>query len=342
MYYLIFLVCVAFSSISPADYISQSDRPKIAAHRGLCSIFPENTAQSFEGAMFQGTDFIELDVVLNKELQLIVAHDTFMSAVSNIKQMTEYSSRQRKRTINGQVRDDWWLIDFSIDELKRVGINQVRGSTRPKMFDGLFTYPTLWEVLTQVKNFNNRTANQRNPNKKPVGILLEIKDYQYHLEYAGVSIVELVIDELQRFGIGTIKDCKNVVPIVIMSFDMNAIKASRELTDLPRVFLMTGLQNQPSTFYAEATKYTNIIGVDLASVWNQKTQTTQPEVQLIKDNQMMVYAWTFQDDNSGTQNMFNSTIAKGIYYQAVKMNIHGLITEFPDVAIQYVQLYQNQ
>ena len=52
---------------------------------------------------------------------------------------------------------------------------------------------------------------------------------------------------------------------------MNAIKATRELTDLPRVFLMTGLQNQPSTFYAEATKYANIIGADLASVWNQKT-----------------------------------------------------------------------
>ena len=101
-----------------------------------------------------------------------------MSTVSNIKSFPEFSSRKRKRTINGLVRDDWWLIDFSVEELKRVGINQIRGATRPKMFDGLFTYPTLWEVLTQVKNFNNRTENQRNPNKKPVGILLEIKDYE--------------------------------------------------------------------------------------------------------------------------------------------------------------------
>lgn len=73
--------------------------------------------------MFQGTDFIELDVVLNKELQLIVAHDTFMNTVSNIKTFPEFASRQRKRTINGMVRDDWWLIDFSLAELKRVGIN---------------------------------------------------------------------------------------------------------------------------------------------------------------------------------------------------------------------------
>ncbi|CAD8108701.1 unnamed protein product [Paramecium primaurelia] len=48
-----------------------------------------------------------------------------MTAVSNIKSIPEFVSRQRKRTINGVVRDDWWLIDFTIDELKRVGINQV-------------------------------------------------------------------------------------------------------------------------------------------------------------------------------------------------------------------------
>lgn len=42
-------------------------RPKVAAHRGLASIFPENTMESFVGAMYEGTDFIELDVVLNKD-----------------------------------------------------------------------------------------------------------------------------------------------------------------------------------------------------------------------------------------------------------------------------------
>lgn len=31
--------------------------------------------------------------------------------------------------------------------------------------------------------------------------------------------------------------------------------------------------------------------------------------------------------------MFNATIAKDIYYKALSMNIHGLITEFSDVAI---------
>lgn len=54
---------------SDYSYIWQPDRPKVAAHRGLSSILPENTMQSFIGAMYEGTDFIELDVVLNQERQ---------------------------------------------------------------------------------------------------------------------------------------------------------------------------------------------------------------------------------------------------------------------------------
>lgn len=52
--------------ISPAEYVYDEHRPLIAAHRGLCSLFPENTIPSFQSAMYMSTDFIELDVVLNK------------------------------------------------------------------------------------------------------------------------------------------------------------------------------------------------------------------------------------------------------------------------------------
>ena len=80
--------------------------------------------------------------------------------------------------INGKSRTDWWMLDFTLEELQQVKIKQVRGATRPTMFNGLFTYPTLKQVLTNVRDFNNRTNNSRNPSSKPVGILLEIKDYE--------------------------------------------------------------------------------------------------------------------------------------------------------------------
>lgn len=52
--------------------------------------------------MYQGTDFIELDVVINKENKLIVAHDTYLSSVSDIIDKPEFLSRLKVRTLNGK------------------------------------------------------------------------------------------------------------------------------------------------------------------------------------------------------------------------------------------------
>lgn len=49
-----------------APYIKADGRPLNIAHRGLASILPENTLEAFEAALYQGADFIELDVVYTK------------------------------------------------------------------------------------------------------------------------------------------------------------------------------------------------------------------------------------------------------------------------------------
>jgi len=51
---------------NPASYIKANNRPLNIAHRGLCSLLAENTLESFESALYQGADFIELDVVYTK------------------------------------------------------------------------------------------------------------------------------------------------------------------------------------------------------------------------------------------------------------------------------------
>lgn len=49
-----------------ASYAKADGRPLNIAHRGLASILPENTLEAFEAALYQGADFIELDVVYTK------------------------------------------------------------------------------------------------------------------------------------------------------------------------------------------------------------------------------------------------------------------------------------
>lgn len=49
--------------------------PFIIAHRGASADFHENTVAAFHGARNQGADWVELDVRLNAEGELIVNHD---------------------------------------------------------------------------------------------------------------------------------------------------------------------------------------------------------------------------------------------------------------------------
>ncbi len=62
---LLLASCLTLSNRAP--YIKADGRPLNIAHRGLASILPENTLEAFEAALYQGADFIELDVVYTKD-----------------------------------------------------------------------------------------------------------------------------------------------------------------------------------------------------------------------------------------------------------------------------------
>ena len=87
------LLCIALALYNPAPYIHEKGRPLNIAHRGLASILPENTLESFESALYQGADFIELDIVYTKEKYPLVMHDPYLTRITNIKQKSQFSTR---------------------------------------------------------------------------------------------------------------------------------------------------------------------------------------------------------------------------------------------------------
>lgn len=80
------LIAGVYTKPNPAPYIHQAGRPLNIAHRGLCSILPENTLEAFSSALYQGADFIELDVVYTKDKELLVMHDPFLTRITNIRE----------------------------------------------------------------------------------------------------------------------------------------------------------------------------------------------------------------------------------------------------------------
>lgn len=58
-------------------------RPIIFAHRGASANAPENTLASFNLAVAQGTDAIELDTKLSADRQVVVFHDSTLERTTN-------------------------------------------------------------------------------------------------------------------------------------------------------------------------------------------------------------------------------------------------------------------
>ena len=50
-------------------------RTQVTAHRGFSKVAPENTLPAFQAAMDCGADYIELDIQLTADDQLVVIHD---------------------------------------------------------------------------------------------------------------------------------------------------------------------------------------------------------------------------------------------------------------------------
>lgn len=73
----------------------------IVGHRGAPVYLPENTIESFKKAIEVGVDFIECDVHLSKDGNIVVMHDTTVD-----------------RTTDGK----GYIKDFSLQELKRLSV----------------------------------------------------------------------------------------------------------------------------------------------------------------------------------------------------------------------------
>lgn len=77
---------------------NEGDSFTVIAHRGASAYFPENTLESFEGAISMGADMVELDVQLSRDGEVVVFHDEKLSRCTNSKgKISDYTLVQLKK-----------------------------------------------------------------------------------------------------------------------------------------------------------------------------------------------------------------------------------------------------
>ena len=122
------------------NYWTQSDKNiYVAAHRGWCSEYPENTMEAFRAAVELGVDQIETDVRMTKDGVLVLIHDDLVD-----------------RTTNGTGK----VSEMTFDELRALDA----GIKKDEKFAGA-KVPTLIELMELVKDHPTMTLD------------LELKEY---------------------------------------------------------------------------------------------------------------------------------------------------------------------
>jgi len=274
---------------------------EIIAHRGASGYLPEHTLEAYSAAYFMGSDYIEQDLVMTKDNELICLHDIYLEPTTNVEEV--FPDRKR-------ADGHWYAADFTLKEIKKLRVHERTERGRPVFPDrfpyGLsdFEIPTFKEAIELIQGLNKSA-------RRDIGIYTELKRPGWHREN-GLPMEEKVIEMLKRYGYSKRND-----KVYVQCFEEKALKRIREMSDLKLVRLMgideVGIDEGR---IAEIAGYADAIGVQ------KELFVRHPEIApLAHKHGLRVHVWTFRYESDQELRGFVSSYG-----------IDGIFTDFPDRA----------
>ena len=201
-------------------------QPLVIGHRGACGYLPEHTLASYKTAIELGADFIEPDLVVTKDGELVARHEPNITATTDVSTRPEFASRKTTRKVDGVAETGWFVTDFTLAELRTLRAKQAN-PVRDQSFNTQFQIPTFREILDLAKSESARVG-------RTIGVYPETKHPTYHV-VAGLPIEPRLLKMLAEYGY-TKKDS----PVIIQSFEAGNLKEIRKLTGVRLVQLIDG------------------------------------------------------------------------------------------------------
>lgn len=171
----------------------------VIAHRGASGYLPEHTIAAKAMAHGQGADYIEQDLVMSRDGEVVVLHDHHLDRVTNVRDVFPQRARADGR---------FYVIDFDLTELRQLAVyerfREVAGEKsavfkdRFPLTQSSFGISTFAEEIELIQGLNKSTG-------RSVGIYPEIKSPAFHRE-EGKDISVAVLKILSAYGYSTMQD----------------------------------------------------------------------------------------------------------------------------------------
>jgi glycerophosphoryl diester phosphodiesterase len=199
--------------------------PLVIGHRGAPGMRPEHTLEGYRLAIEQGANFIEPDVVMTQDGQLIARHEPMLDSTTDV--ATKFPvSRRTTRNVDGVSTTAYFANDFTLAEIRTLRAVQA-GSARPQQYNGMFGIPTLDEVIALAKT----ESTQRG---RTIGIYPEIKHSTFMAGIFGANAIENALVAKLHAAYGNSADA----PVFIQSFEVSNLQYLNTQTNIRLIQLV--------------------------------------------------------------------------------------------------------
>lgn len=199
--------------VPPAAFRHRLKGPRlIIAHRGASAHLPEHTLAAYRLALELGADYIEPDVVATADGGLIAMHTVDLNITTNVVEV--FGSTRQPWFSPFAGRNGYWTFNFTLAEIQQLRVKQRLPDARTTMYDGLFTVPTLLEILELLNHWNtvdlpqyldlaNAATAEINSDTliqlARSGMYPELKEVVWLQQEANLDLVQLIFQHFQDY-----------------------------------------------------------------------------------------------------------------------------------------------
>lgn len=331
----------------------------VVAHRGASGYLPEHSIAAKAMAYAMHPDYIEQDVVMTKDNQLVVLHDHYLDRVTNVADVFPERKREDGR---------YYAIDFTLPEIKQLnmteGFSVKDGKTianfpeRFPIWKSNFKVSTLQEEIELIQGLNKSLGYN-------IGLYPEIKAPWFH-RAEGKDISKAVLQTLKDYGYTTKED-----KVYLQTFDFNELKRIHDELEPNLEMDLNLVQLIAETSWNETmepnkegklvpysydwmfkpgamqiiTKYADGIGPwKPMLVSDNSTKDNIILTGMVADahkNGMKVHPYTFRNDEGRIPHYADDYASMlDIFYNTA--NVDGVFTDFPDMAVDYLNKHKEK
>jgi|SRR6185437_4503436 len=279
----------------------QNTKIDIQGHRGARGLFPENTITSFIEAVKLGVDTLEMDVVVSKDLQVVVSHEAWMNDV--------FCTRADGKEVEANSKDKYNLYKMTYAEIVKYDCG-IRGNKdfpfQKKMAEHK---PLLVDVIKNVEKFVTE-------NKLPaIKYKIEIKSEEGEdniFNPEPKKFVELVYNVIEKQKI--------IEQTNLQSFDVRILQEIKKKDTAIQIALLVENEDGLDVNLNRLGFIPNIYSPDFYLVDDNL-------VKIVHEQNMKIIPWTINEITD--------------IKKLIALGVDGIISDYPNRVIETIKNFKH-